>query len=196
MKFNILISIMLITTLGACSNIPEKLSVADTTRLIPFESAKAEQEANIGNSARWGGVIAKVTNNADNSMLEIVNFPLTSSARPKPKDETLGRFRVYYNGLLDPVIYKVGRSITALGTISAPEQGKIGEHEYLFPIIKASNVHLWKNIEKVDVNLTHSGHWGSTMYGQPFYPYTYYQRPIVIKRSHAQQKQPSNTNKK
>lgn len=196
MKSNILISIVLATTLSACANIPDKLQVADTTTLIPFDSAKAEKEANIGNSARWGGVIAKITNNADNSMLEIVNFPLSSSARPKQKDETLGRFRVYFKGLLDPIIYKVGRSITAVGTISTPEQGKIGEHEYQFPVLKAENVHLWKNIERVDINVINSGYWGLPMYwGHPFYQRPYHPRPVVIRNNNSSKKSTSVTKK-
>ncbi|XQW83778.1 Slp family lipoprotein [Thalassotalea piscium] len=184
MKSNLLFTIVLASILSACSNIPDKLQVAETTRLVPFESVKAETTANIGSSARWGGVIAKVTNNADNSMLEIVNFPLTTSARPKQKDETLGRFRVYFSGLLDPLIYKEGRSITALGTISAPEKGKIGEHEYLYPVLKAGYVHLWKNIQQVDVNIINSGYWGSSMYyNEP----RYYRRPTVIRSSNTPQ---------
>lgn len=193
MKSKILITLVLASTLSACANIPDKLAVDKTTTLIPFDSAKAEKEANIGNSARWGGVIAKVTNNAKNSMLEVVNFPLTSSARPKQQDETLGRFRVYFTGLLDPVIYKVGRSITAVGTISTPEDGKIGEHEYQYPVLKAEYVHLWKNIQKVDVNVMNSGYWNSPLYWNQ--PRPYFHRPIIIRKSHSPQKQSTSVKK-
>lgn len=197
MKKNIVLSLILASALSACANIPDKLQVEESTTLIPFDSAKAEKEANIGNSARWGGVIAKITNNADNSLLEIVNFPLTSSARPKQKDETLGRFRVYFNGLLDPVIYKVGRSITAVGTISAPELGKIGEHEYQYPVLKAENIHLWKNIQQVDINVINSGYWGSPMFWGPRYnERSYYRRPVVIRQNHSPQKQSKSVIKK
>ena len=179
MKFNVLMSISLAIALTACSNIPDKLTVEETTNLTSFESAQAEKNANVGNSARWGGVIANVTNNADNSVLEIVHFPLTSSARPKQKDQTLGRFRVIFSGLLDPVIYQKGRSITAIGTISTPEQGKIGEHKYEYPVIKANYVHLWKNIQQVDINVMHMGMSSGMMWRQPR---PYYHRPVVIRK--------------
>lgn len=196
MKSKILISMILASTLGACAHIPDKLQVAESTTLIPFDSAKAEKEANIGNSARWGGVIAKITNNADNSMLEIVNFPLSSSTRPKQKDETLGRFRVYFKGLLDPVIYQIGRSITAVGTISAPEHGKIGEHEYQYPVLKAENIHLWKNIQRVDINVINSGYWGFSRFDHPAYnPRSYSRRPVIIRSNNSSKKSTSVSNK-
>ena len=187
MRLPLFTSLCLALTLTACSNIPDKLQVAETTNLTSFDSAKAEQVVNVGHSARWGGVIAKVVNNADNSMLEIVHFPLTSSAKPKQGNDTLGRIRVYFSGLLDPVIYKEGRSITALGTISTSEQGKIGEHEYLYPVLKAEYVHLWKNIQRVDVNVMHMGVMNSPMMWRQ--PRIYHRNPVVIRKNQSQVKQ-------
>ena len=115
-------------------------------------------------------------------MLEVVHFPLKSSARPKQGDKTQGRFRVYFSGLLDPVIYKKGRSITALGDVVTFEEGKIGDHGYNYPVLKASYIHLWKNIEKVDVRITQSPFWYTPSYWR--YPqYSNHPRKIIIRKS-------------
>jgi len=173
-------SLIFLASLAACSSVPDKLSVADDALLIDYRQAKAEVNANIGFKARWGGVIARVENQAEKTMIEVVNLTLSPSAKPKQSQETEGRFRLYHKGLLDPVIYKQGKSITVLGTIAESESGKIGEQEYLFPVLHADAVHLWKDVQRVDVRVRHDPLW----YMGPYYrqPY-YYGHPVIIKKS-------------
>jgi len=174
-----LISCVLLCT--ACVSVPKKLELPENTNAVNFLNAKSADV--IGQKARWGGVIAAVKNNADNTMLEIVSFPLTANLRPKKGDETAGRFRLYFNGLLDPVIYKEGRSITAVGTVSSLEDGTIGEHKYSFPVLKDSSVHLWKKIQRVDVSLIQQPY---HYYNDPYFwsgSHTRNNRPIIIRSS-------------
>lgn len=167
--------------LSACSSIPQKLQVSDDTLLTPFSDVRSIPTSNIGNNVRWGGVIASVTNNADNTMVEVVHFELNSSSRPKQINETKGRFKLYFSGLLDPVIYKEGKSITAVGVVGEPEHGKIGEHEYLFPVMKAQNIHLWNDIKRVEVIVKNDPLWGYPNFRH--YPFYSHNRPIIIKSS-------------
>jgi len=172
--------------LCACSSIPEKLRLPETTNLVPLST----QQSHEGQMARWGGVIAEVNNNADNTMIEIVSFKLTSSTRPKRSTETQGRFRLYYDGLLDPVIYQKGLSITALGTVQSAEDGKIGEHQYKFPVIKASQLHLWKKVQHIDVNVITNPYLYSSQYRRAPLPYRH-SRPIVIHGKNNSQAKPT-----
>jgi len=173
---------LLLSTLfiSACSSIPKSLQVPENTALTNFSQVRENTSNTQGNLARWGGVIAKVVNNADNTMIEVVHFPLKSSSRPKQGNETQGRFRVYFSGLLDPVIYKEGKSITALGQVSTYEPGKIGEHEYTYPVLKASKIHLWKDIQPVDVQVTHNPFWYTPSYWH--YPRAYYPRTVIVRK--------------
>jgi len=171
----ILLSSISAIMLCACSSIPEKLQLPETTNLVAL-SVQQDHQGEIG---RWGGVIADVKNNADNTMIEVVSFKLTSSTRPKPSTETQGRFRLYYDGLLDPVIYQKGSSITAVGTVQGAEEGKIGEHQYKFPVLKASHVHLWKKIQRIDVNVIPDPFMYSPYRWRTPLPYRY-SRPIII----------------
>ena len=164
------ISLSLISLLAACSSVPDKLVVNDGQPLTNFANEVANPGNNQGDLARWGGVIAKVENKAEHTIIEVVNFKLTSSARPKKSDETLGRFRIRYQGLLDPVIYQEGKSITAVGKIASAEQGAIGEHEYNFPVLDASAVHLWREIKQVDRQIIYDPFWYSPA-GYWRYPY-------------------------
>lgn len=173
-----------VIAVGACSSIPEKLQLPENSTLVEFSNVKDNTINVTGQLARWGGVIASVKNNAENTMVEVVSFPLRSTMRPKPSNETQGRFRFYYDGLLDPVIYQKGKNITAVGTIVKSEDGLIGEHEYQFPVLKASAVHLWKDIPKIETNIVYN----PFLYSHPYYsPYNsssyYYRRAVISHRS-------------
>lgn len=155
-----------------CVHVPDKLQISEGAVLTNFTDVKGNGEATVGQQARWGGVIADIKNYKDNTMIEVVHFDLKSSARPNVQDETKGRFRVYYQGLLDPMVYKKGRSITAVGTVKGEESGKIGEHEYQYPVLNANYVHLWKEIKQVDVRVTHYPQWYTPSlwyYHRPYY---------------------------
>ena len=156
---NFTVVLLLSLVVSGCVHIPETLRVDDNVALTNFTDVRNNEIAHVGEQARWGGIIAKIENNAENTMLEVVHFQLSSSTRPQQKDQTQGRFKVYYQGFLDPVIYKEGRSITAVGSVAEKEAGKIGEHEYNYPVLKSQNVHLWKEIKKVDVRVSHQPMW-------------------------------------
>jgi outer membrane lipoprotein len=175
--------------LSACTSIPENLRVADGTPLMTFEQISTDHDIALGETARWGGVIAKVENLPDRTMLEVVNFSLKSSSQPKPSHETLGRFRVYSQGLLDPMIYKIGKSVTVVGQIERSEPGKIGEHDYLYPVLIANAVHLWKTVERYDVQMMPDPFWNTPHYWHR-YPGTYRQGKVIIKKQNAKPTQP------
>ncbi len=190
-KTFILVSLLV---LSGCAVVPEKLQLDGNEPLVNFANVRAEPNANTGLSARWGGVIAKVEVKKTRTMVEVVNFKLNSRAKPIPATETQGRFRFYYQGLLDPVIFKVGKKITVVGTIANSEQGKIGEQEYLYPVLNAQKYYLWKELKQVDVRITQQPFWYTPSYWNyyPSYPYS----NVIIRRSAnnkgAKSVQPSN----
>jgi len=174
MKKILMSSTILITFLMAgCATIPEKLQVNDNAPLVKFSDVRAQANVNTGLTARWGGVIAKVEVQKQRTLVEVVNFNLSSRAKPILKDETQGRFRFYQQGLLDPIIYKVGKSITVVGTVANSEQGKIGEQEYLYPVLNAEKIQLWKKTQRVDVNLIQQPLWNNPMYWNDYPSYIY-----------------------
>jgi outer membrane lipoprotein len=162
--------------LGGCSTIPENLQVTDGTNLVSYQDAASKAEQVKGQTARWGGVIAKVENKADSTMLEMVYYPLRSYGRPISGDESMGRFRVYVNGFMDPMIYQKGRSMTFTGELTGLEDGLVGEHKYVFPSMSSSAYHLWKNVQNVDVTRIHVWPYD---YWHGWYPRPYHRRLII-----------------
>jgi len=172
-KASISLSVLIAFLMTGCTNIPEKLQLNDNSPNVVFAAVRAQPNANTGLNARWGGIIAKVENQKNRTMIEVVNFKLSSRAKPIQANETQGRFRFYYKGLLDPVIFKEGKSITVVGTIANSEQGKIGEQKYLYPVLNAQNYYLWKDLKRTDIRITQQPFWYTPSYWYyPSYPYS------------------------
>ncbi|SDB29125.1 outer membrane lipoprotein [Pseudidiomarina indica] len=172
-----MIPILAMVTLVACSSVPDNLQVPDDKALVSYQAALENPEQVVGQPARWGGVIADVRNSDEGTVIEVVNFDLQSWGRPQPSDQSQGRFRAKFNGFVDPVVYKQGKEITFIGTIGQPESGTIDEYTYLFPVLNASNKHLWpvrKEPTRVEVN------YDALWYRHYWYSYPNYPRPIYV----------------
>jgi outer membrane lipoprotein len=90
----------------------------------------------------WGGVIARVENFSDFTLLEVVSYPLRNQ-EPQTSRMTDGRFRLEFQGFLDPLDHRVGRRISARGRVVRVDPGTIGEVDYAFPVMVANEVYLW-----------------------------------------------------
>jgi|GEM_PF-292582 outer membrane lipoprotein len=159
-KFIVFTSILL---LSACSSIPDTLQAPENTRLVNYQDV-VTKTANENSLARWGGVIVNVKNNADGSVIEIVHYPLRASGRPNLRAESIGRFKAFVDGFIDPLVFKQERVVSVLGTVGEPVSDMIQEQPYIYPSIKVSGYHLWEDIQDVDVQ---------TISVMPFYRFGY-----------------------
>lgn len=180
MRFLILFVLL---TLGGCSSMPESLRVADESRLVSYMQVAANADGLKGQPVRWGGVIADVQNQQDATMVEMLHYPIRSSGRPIVSDQSVGRFRVYVDGFLDPMVFKPGRAVTVSGQVLGIESGLVGEHEYQFPTLHASAYHLWREIAEVDVTTISVGYgywpYHYWYYAPGWYMFPHHQRVII-----------------
>jgi outer membrane lipoprotein len=170
------IMLLVILWLTGCSNIPEQIQLAEDTNLLSYQDAASKSELVSGQTARWGGVIAKIENKPEMTVIEMVYYPLKSYGRPVSRDESIGRFRVYVNGFMDPMVYNVVLSVTFTGEFSGLEEGLVGEHKYVFPTIQSSGYHLWQQIQRVDISGIHMWPYD---YWHRGYPRPYHRRIII-----------------
>ncbi|GAB2700054.1 Slp family lipoprotein [Aliiglaciecola sp. 3_MG-2023] len=175
-KITIFISVVL---MAGCTVIPDSIQVDEGTTLLEYQQVTSNPENNIGKIVRWGGVIAEITNLPDATMVEVVDFPLRSYGRPSVSNQSMGRFRVYIDGFIDPVVFEKGRAITFTGKVTGSEEGMVGEHKFVFPTIQSTGYHLWKELEQVNVRTISMWPYGN-YWGWPYRPY--HQR-VFIRRS-------------
>jgi len=105
--------------------------------------ASVESEALKGKLVLWGGVIIASANLKDSTQIEILAYPLDSSQRPMVEDQALGRFLAIQPGYLETTDYAQGRQITVTGTLGVTRTGRVGESEYVYPVVNISQHQLW-----------------------------------------------------
>lgn len=128
--------------LSACAPAPIYQPTAGTVAAAPFEVAKAPERF-AGQPVIWGGRIVQVRNLADHSEVELLAYPLDSSQRPKANDSGNGRFIAVMPGYVEPLDYPSGALMTASGKLSGSRAGKVGEADYVFPLVGVTQAHVW-----------------------------------------------------
>lgn len=128
--------------LSACASVPDVLQPVPETQ-PGVAQVQAHPGDAIGRTVVWGGVVARVTNEADGTRLEIVSRSLDRNQRPLSGDRSEGRFRAFFPGLLDPQVYAPQREVTVRGRVMGVALDRIGAFPYPFPEIAAESVHLW-----------------------------------------------------
>lgn len=147
--------VVIVTVLSsACTSLPEVLQTSADTNLVSYQQVVLNNTTENAH-ARWGGVIAKVENNADGSVIEIVHYPLSYSGRPNLRAESIGRFKALVDGFIDPLVFKQERVVTVVGSVGQAITDKVQAQPYVYPSIHVSGYHLWEDIKDIDVQTLH-----------------------------------------
>lgn len=99
--------------------------------------------AYINKRVLWGGTIIATTPMKDLTRIEILAYAHDKKGIPLQSSKPHGRFYLDIPGFADPAVYASGRWISATGTVQANLSGRVGDAEYLYPHLKADQVHLW-----------------------------------------------------
>jgi outer membrane lipoprotein len=169
-KISVLLAVLY---MAGCTTVPDSLQVAEEVQLVDYPEVVSSPQQSIDKLARWGGVIAEIENQSDVTMLELVFYPLRSYGKPLVSDESIGRFRVYVDGFLDPMVFAKGRLATFTGQVLGVEDGLVGEQKYVFPTLHSQGYHLWKDVQKVDVSAVYVWPYWYGWHSSPFYPRMY-----------------------
>ncbi len=149
-KIRVLSLISLSVVLSSCATqYPEQIDQKVNAN-VTVKDIQSGVKVDNGFVIRWGGVIANINNHQKETWLEVVQLPLAKNGEPKQSDKTDGRFLVKINAFLDPAIYAKGRGFTVVGALSGVTKGKIGEHDYQYPVVNAKGYVLWP--ERKEVN--------------------------------------------
>ncbi len=141
LRFNLLAILFLL--LSACASGPTFDSSGVDRTLTPQGVAASPQQAS-GKQVLWGGVIMRTTNLKDSTQMEVLAYPLDTNEKPQREGDPLGRFILEQAGYLEPATYAEDRLITVVGTVSGARTGRVGESEYIFPVVDMRQVHLWR----------------------------------------------------
>lgn len=138
-----LIPCALVAALAGCASSPDFDETGVDRSLTPKLAADRGQEI-VGQRVIWGGTIVDSRNLEDDTRLEVLGYPLNDWERPRDSGSAQGRFLVLKSGYLETADYAPGRHITVVGPIEALQDGRIGESAYIYPVVRADTLHLWK----------------------------------------------------
>jgi outer membrane lipoprotein len=148
---------MLSVLLGACATPRSDLINTPPPVDLSVAEVRADVSTHVGQRVRWGGSVAGVENRANETWLEIVSRPLDSYGRPRPSDESSGRFIAEVKGFLDPAVYAHGRLVTVAGVVRGGLTRSIGKYPYTYVAVEAEAIKLWEQPSQPS-----------------YYPYRYY----------------------
>jgi outer membrane lipoprotein len=158
--FRILPIVSLLILTASCSVISSRLREQALPEM-PFPELLQNAEQYRGRTVILGGYIIETQNQPDQTVIKVLQTPLTFGEEPGEKDDSQGRFLVVHEGFLDPEVYKKDRIVTVAGTILGLESEDIGMCPYACLKIKSLQIHLWPEYD----------------YRYPYYSPYYYDYP-------------------
>jgi outer membrane lipoprotein len=153
--------ILVVATLlgaAACTTAVSKQSLGLVDPGLTFEALHQNPDRYVGRYLLLGGVIAAVHgSDSGGSEMEVVQFPTNNRGRITSTDRSDGRFIVRDTIFRDPAIYYPGRLVTLVGQVAGSRAGRLGEVEYLYPVLTAHELRLWAAEEYPGASPVHFG---------------------------------------
>ncbi len=167
----------LLLGLSACSHVPKGIRKAPTPN-VQMADAVRNFTANRGHQVRWGGFIIDMENLANQSIIQIMAYPLNRYGKPNLKHEALGRFMVKTEKFLDPAIYSNSKDtqVTILGLLIDETTLMVGQKKLKLPVVELQQIYLWPKYQPREYPLYYDPYpFGSYRYFG--YPYRCYYFP-------------------
>jgi outer membrane lipoprotein len=108
-----------------------------------FTSLQADPEGHAGEIIMLGGRILSTSTSAEGSEIMVLQTRLGFNHRPKPADQSEGRFLAVSDEFLDPALYRKGVWITLAGKVVGSSLRPIDDVQYRFPQIDVMEIRLW-----------------------------------------------------
>jgi len=132
----------LLLGLAACAPAPIYQSAPNAVAATPMQVAQTPERFARG-EVIWGGRVVSVKNLPDHSEIEVLAYPLDSSQRPRFGGAASGRFIATLPGYAEPMNYPDGAPITVHGQLAGTRAGKVGQADYVFPLVQTAQSHVW-----------------------------------------------------
>lgn len=164
------IGLMTMALMGCAHTISESIrQQADIS--MPYEELWKAPQRFKNRTVILGGDIFQTYNVKDGTLIEVIEKPLNRYEKPRVSDVTRGRFMARCEQYLDPAIYRKGRPITVAGRVLGEHIGKVGEAEYVYPLICCLEFHLWPEPEPTFRYAPYPWWYWEPWYWRPYYPY-------------------------
>ena len=171
LEFRIILYVLSALMLQVSCTVISKPVRSEAEPPVPFKTLVTQADQFRGRTVILGGHILETRNLESETIIEVLQVPLTIGEEPGLKDSSEGRFRVYHQGFLDPEIYSKDRVITVAGEVIGSGSEEIGGSRNQYLEIKNREIYLWREYE------THPYPFPSWPYPYYWHGYPYYRYP-------------------
>ena len=117
---------------------------------ISFKEVAQNPNPYEGKTVLWGGEIIQTLPQDDGTnLVEVLEWPLGWTEKPRRVVSFRGRFLVLLKGPIDVSLYRRGVRITVAGEINGSIQGEkiksVSDPTYRYPILLSKEIHLWND---------------------------------------------------
>ncbi|WP_410015283.1 Slp family lipoprotein [Sodalis sp. RH24] len=141
-------ALAVVMMLSGCATVPDAVRGTSPTPQQDLVRVLNAPSLYVGQEARFGGKVVKVTNLNGRTRLEIASVPLDDSARPRLHQVSTGRVVAYINGFLEPMDFN-HQWVTVVGPITGTEKGAVDKAEYTFVVVRADGYKRWQLTQQV-----------------------------------------------
>jgi outer membrane lipoprotein len=131
--------------LGACAHPVSQEVREQVDEKTTFAMVSENPTAFLDQHLIVGGVVITVESANAGSILEVMEWRLSHWGEPLYLDDSGRRFLVKTSKELDPAIYEPGTLVTLAGVVLGLETRRSGEHEYAYPVLNMTEIHLWES---------------------------------------------------
>ena len=119
------------------------LNVKQVNKKLTYQFAMDYFDDMKGQTALWTGQIISGKNFKDSSEIEILAFPQNDYGEPIKDAQSYGRFLAVKQGYLELGEYAKDRWVTLVGTLDSKRKGKVGDSDYIYPVLKVQQIKVW-----------------------------------------------------
>jgi outer membrane lipoprotein len=134
----------LMMLLNACTPVISPQLMDQVDRNLTYNVLASQPDESRGKIILLGGTIVQTVPKPKETEIEVVQKQISSCGEPYLTDKSEGRYLVVVDRFLDPAIYRSGRDITVAGEVRGSVLRRLGEIDYRYPVVSASELHLWK----------------------------------------------------
>ncbi|OGW48654.1 MAG: hypothetical protein A2078_13105 [Nitrospirae bacterium GWC2_57_9] len=154
--------------LFSCAPVLNRSYLTEGAREVSFSALRQNPDAYKGRVFVFGGVLIETRMTAEGSQVEAIHVPVDRYGYFHDRGQSEGRFYAVLpqnEGMLDPEVYTKGRRVSIAAEFLELRKGRIDEMEYLYPVFRVRQVHLWPR-ERT--------YYPAYYYDPWFHPYPYY----------------------
>jgi outer membrane lipoprotein len=138
-----LIVVFVVFLVIGCASGISKQARSQVTISDSFKVLLADPDKYMGETVLLGGKILETLATSDSSEITVLELSLSQQGRLADGVKSQGRYLVRSDQFLDPAIYKKDTLLTVVGKINGKEDRKIGDFDYLYPIVEKIEIKLW-----------------------------------------------------